>query len=862
MKSCTSHALCLRTGITAFSLFLVAVVSQAAMHDIPERSRTRLEARFAEVLREAGPTKRHFEAPQAGELSLREQEALFRQLQAERFEGKWVAALVSERPEIVARFETWKGLAEFLTEREALIEIWAYSEEGTANARRLTAREVAELKRAEREQPTFLTATYRVSSGAVQQHRIEWGLFAAASAAADEAGYARYREMQFAVRRALGARDERRRITPRTQWEALNSALREGRISVRQMPPRPVGETNLFLAVEYEVDASGNGTNIASIYRESEIKRRIILDKEGRGEQLLELRRGPEIMTALGFRVRPGTDLLEPAPSPVLGQDNVELRIRNIHQPDPRRWNLVEFGEPELIRQSALAQFSLISAHLERQRKAIGVKKSNLDLIAEPVIAAINIGTGVAGVPFAWGEAVRLAYNLITPKYIAEVPTVKELRELFALLAAKERDPILQKKLPQFLAPEDIKALEEKAATLTEREIDEFARSVSDEDLQAMVFLARMRRIDARVTNLLNILTSAAKISGGTDSGLLREIFNNSYVGLNGEWSIKNSLAAILGEDLINSRNSVPLEDLVRGRGPDKAWAQYFDFSVDLRALMNTIGRIPRRNFAERELYKPLPYALHLGDLAAYEIRVFGFPLFIFYKRGLIKDDFRAYQEDYAYGIDGAKILEHFRTREEMDREIRAGRMAPIGYVKVPDGRGGWNDSNLAIFTHRIPTGRHKGKLVIVIYGLKAYADHSQVIERELKRLRQFEKALEEGGVIEQVIDADQRDTLPVQSLEPILHVGPAAVEQMYAARLAKLLEDQRERRRAEWGLPGERQDADKERLVSADRFYSSFIFQTTDGAGARAVRMTLIPALDDVERSARKAEQAKALEE
>jgi hypothetical protein len=827
-------------------------IGLGAAGDSTEATRHQLEAKFAEVLREAGPTQYRFgtAGTASGEFAPAKQRQFFQELQRERFEEKWLAALVSEESRIEGRFQTWKGLADYLADHGALVEVWTYSEQGTRNARRLTAAEIAALKKAGQEQPTFVTASFK-DADTIKKYRIEWGLRAAEKAAAAEAGYARHRGLQWIVRRALGARDGQGRITPQEQWEAFSKAIQAGRLSIRDWRPRPTGQSNLFVAVEYEVDEYGNGTNVARVYRESEINRFILRDASGRTEETLRLWGNRGVREALAFRVRPGTDTLEPAPSPVLGQDAVELRVRDFDRADPGQWNLVEFGEAELVRQSALAQFSLVNAHLERQRKAIGVKKANLDLIAEPIIAALNIGGGFAGAGFPYGEAARLAYNLITPKYIPDVPTVREMRELFALLAARQRNPEMNKKLAHFLSAEDIRTLEQEAARLSDGEVDEFARNVSDSDLEAMVFLARMRRIDARVTNLLNILTSAAKVSGKADSGVLREIFNNSYVSLNGEWSIKNSLAAILGEELLTPRNSVSLEDLAHGRGPAKAWAQYFDFTVDLRALVNTIGTLPRRNFAEKELYKPLPYALKLSDLAAYEVRIFGFPLLMFYKRGLIKADYQAYQEDYAYGIDGPKILEHFRTREEMDEEIRGGRMVPIGYVKVPDGKGGWKDTNLAVFAHRIRSGRYKGRMVIVIYGLKAYADHSEVIERELKRLQQFEGALEEGGVIEQVIETNK--SLRAPELEPRLHVGVGAVEQRYGNVLARLLEEQRER----WREPDIRVTPERE-LVSVDRFYSSFVYRTAEG---EAVQLTLIPSLAEVERSLRKSEQAQEIE-
>src|SRR4026207_22645 len=115
------------------------------------------------------------------------------------------------------------------------------------------------------------------------------------------------------------------------------------------------------------------------------------------------------------------------------------------------------------------------------------------------------------------------------------------------------------------------------------------------------------------------------------------------------------------------------------------------------------------------------------------------------------------------------------------------------------------------------PRGWHKGRMVMVIDGVKAYGDHSQVIERELKRLRQFERALQEGGVIEQVIESNRQ--LPSEQLEPHLHAGEDAGEAEYAAPLANLLEAQRERRRSEWG-PVERRELTGDELISVDRFY------------------------------------------
>jgi hypothetical protein len=60
------------------------------------------------------------------------------------------------------------------------------------------------------------------------------------------------------------------------------------------------------------------------------------------------------------------------------------------------------------------------------------MKQANMGLIVEPIIAGLNIGGGVAGVGFPIGAAARLAYNsLLAPRFIPNVPSVPQMRELF-----------------------------------------------------------------------------------------------------------------------------------------------------------------------------------------------------------------------------------------------------------------------------------------------------------------------------------------------------------------------------------------------------------------------------------------------
>src|SRR5262249_18729182 len=151
-----------------------------------------------------------------------------------------------------------------------------------------------------------------------------------------------------------------------------------------------------------------------------------------------------------------------------------------------------------------------------------------------------------------------------------------------------------------------------------------------------------------------------------------RDIFNNIYFSVTGEISINYIIAAMAGAKGTTPLSGVSLEQLSRGNGPAEAWLQYLNFTVDVRAVLNTVARLTHRGLADKELKKPFPYAPRLNDLAAYEFRVFGFPLLILYKRGLIKADFAAYQNDYAYGLVGTKLVEHFPTRESLEAEIRA----------------------------------------------------------------------------------------------------------------------------------------------------------------------------------------------
>jgi hypothetical protein len=97
------------------------------------------------------PPQTHYadvsEADAAGRLR-REQE--YQTFVREKLQGQWFAALTAAGPDesysIQGRFKTWKGLMDFLLERDALVEVWAYPEAGQ-KPRRIPATEVASLKK-------------------------------------------------------------------------------------------------------------------------------------------------------------------------------------------------------------------------------------------------------------------------------------------------------------------------------------------------------------------------------------------------------------------------------------------------------------------------------------------------------------------------------------------------------------------------------------------------------------------------------------------------------------------------------------------------------------------------------------------
>ncbi|NIP92541.1 MAG: hypothetical protein GWO24_03355, partial [Akkermansiaceae bacterium] len=319
---------------------------------------------------------------------------------------------------------------------------------------------------------------------------------------------------------------------------------------------------------------------------------------------------------------------------PIPGRDVIQIRVRDDREPDPKRWNLLEFGEPWVLRETALAQLGLINAHLDNQRRELAWRKSNFDRFAEPLFAALSIGGGVAGATRPLGETARLVYNvLFTRALTPDVPSPDELEDLFRWVAAKSRHPRLSRKPGNSLTREETKELREAGAQLSGREVEDAVRLLSDDDLKAMLAFPRWQNLDQKYRLFVDILTDLGKVTGDTESGILKDIFNNSRLAPNGELSITNTIAIATGNETITPLSGVSLEQLAKGDGPSEAWLQYLNVTVDLRAIANTLSLLRHRKAVDRELLKPFPHAPRLTDLASYEFRIFGYPGLFWYKR-------------------------------------------------------------------------------------------------------------------------------------------------------------------------------------------------------------------------------------
>src|SRR5262249_21385262 len=155
---------------------------------------------------------------------------------------------------IEVRFSTWRELVEFLAEKQAIVDVWAYGEAGEREPRRIPAPELAALKRQAREQPTFVTANHREAPSAkTENDRLEFGFQAAEGIWAAERAYRQHRSLELSAGEILATRNPNGNPDALAQWTALQNAIRSGRFSVAETPGLPTDPKDIFVAFEFEM---------------------------------------------------------------------------------------------------------------------------------------------------------------------------------------------------------------------------------------------------------------------------------------------------------------------------------------------------------------------------------------------------------------------------------------------------------------------------------------------------------------------------------------------------------------------------------------------------------------------------------
>ena len=214
---------------------------------------------------------------------------------SEQLADRWFAALVSAPGEaesrIVRRFPTWLDLAAFLESTGALVEVRTIGADG-ARGRRLTSFELAETGTPK--PPTLVELIYAPDQGREPvTNRLEFSFHAAARVAQAQRAYSHHRRLQLAALHTLSARDSRGRPNARSQWEAIRDAVNEGALTIEEMPAPPADLADLFAAFEFETDPDNNFLRAVRVFRESEVRRGMLLEA-GRDQPALFLQRPGE----------------------------------------------------------------------------------------------------------------------------------------------------------------------------------------------------------------------------------------------------------------------------------------------------------------------------------------------------------------------------------------------------------------------------------------------------------------------------------------------------------------------------------------------------------------------------------------
>src|SRR6266496_4121016 len=107
-------------------LCLGAALAAAAAAPEPPR------ANFDELLRQLPPLQRH--GAESARIDDAAAGAAYESFLREKLSGSWFAAFVPNSPrgsfEIVRRFDSWNRFMDFLQEHDAIVDVWAYGENG------------------------------------------------------------------------------------------------------------------------------------------------------------------------------------------------------------------------------------------------------------------------------------------------------------------------------------------------------------------------------------------------------------------------------------------------------------------------------------------------------------------------------------------------------------------------------------------------------------------------------------------------------------------------------------------------------------------------------------------------------------
>ncbi len=250
------------TEIVATSLLLVGGLQLSLGETSPGTGAWNADvaARAAAVFQRLSPPAIHYSGLSEAEAArLLRRDAAYQELTREKLEGGWFAALVAkDGPEpysVQARFESWRRLVEFLSEQNALVEVWACGEGPDHKVRRVPATELAELSQRRHQMPTLITVTFQdPASRKPVTYDLEFGFHAAAAVQAANQAYQRHRSLQLSAHRVLSARNAKGLPDALTQWVALQAELQRKQLPAFRLPPEPKDARDVFVAFQFEVD--------------------------------------------------------------------------------------------------------------------------------------------------------------------------------------------------------------------------------------------------------------------------------------------------------------------------------------------------------------------------------------------------------------------------------------------------------------------------------------------------------------------------------------------------------------------------------------------------------------------------------